>query len=231
MILVFLASLVGMNPMPVRADSPAGFLEDFESGWTDHTYIDNADWYSNNSTPYVEDDFGIGGTWGLSNSGNIFTWMAHPFQWTDPTLTGVLVGMDFQTSSTGALDDDRVGWMTEGNSTNSDLIFGVQVDPGSSGSNIQGYWDHVINVDEDKRPSIADVVLSGNTWYRLRAEFTKLTDASAQIDVELWTLDSGGDPDTLIASGSIADTSAILPEGNRPDVNYFAGTLYPAYKS
>ena len=31
MILVFLSSLLGMNPSPVLADSPAGVLEDFET--------------------------------------------------------------------------------------------------------------------------------------------------------------------------------------------------------
>ena len=44
MILVFVASLVGMNPMPVRADLPAGILEDFETGFAGSHVGDHADW-------------------------------------------------------------------------------------------------------------------------------------------------------------------------------------------
>ena len=56
--------------------------ETFESGWSDGAFIDNANWYSNNGIT-VENDFGVGGTWGLSNSGNIFTWIGQPFNWDD----------------------------------------------------------------------------------------------------------------------------------------------------
>jgi len=54
--------------------------------------------------------------------------------------------MDFQTSDTGIFDDDRMGWMTANPSTDSDIIFGVQMDP-ETAFRIEGYWDHVINDD------------------------------------------------------------------------------------
>ncbi|GEM_PF-1676346 len=233
-LLVFLTSLVGMNPLPARADSPSGFLEGFESGWTDHTFIDNAAWYSGNGV-YVENDFGIGGTWGLSNSANIFTWMAHPFQWDDPTLTGVILGMDFQTNGSSQFDDDRVGWMIQGSSINSDHIFGVQLDPGGGGQNIEAYWDGNTFGDDGGRTSIVTLPsLSANAWYRLRAEITKLTDTSARIDVTLTELDGSGNPGSVLASGSIPDTS-LLPNtaGEEiPNDGYFtATTLYPGYKN
>ena len=63
------------------------------------------------------------------------------FSGATPPLTGVLIGMDFQANGTGGFDDDRVGWMISDSSTNSNDIFGVQLDPGGSGQNIEAYWD------------------------------------------------------------------------------------------
>ena len=147
--------------------------------------------------------------------------------------TGVVVQMDFQTSGIGEFDDDRIGWMIEPNSMNSDLIFGIQLDNSGGHLRMEGYWDHVINVNEDIRVEMADldsVTLENNAWYRLIAEFTKLTATSAEIEGELWSLDSSGNPVSLVASGSIADTSA-LPVADQPDPAYFAGVLWPGYKN
>jgi hypothetical protein len=230
-ILTFLISMVGIPTTSARAD---GILEGFETGWTDHTFIDNANWYSANNL-YVEDNAGVGGAWGLATSANIFTWMGHPFQWSDPTLTGVVFGMDFQTNGSSQFDDDRVGWMIAGNSTNSDNEFGVQLDPGGTGQNIEAYWDGNTFGDDGGRTSIASLSgLSANAWYRLRAEITKLTATSAKIDVTLTALDASGNPGSVIASGSIPDT-ALLPNtsGNEiPNAGYFtATTMYPAFKN
>jgi hypothetical protein len=71
--------------------------------------------------------------------------------------------------------------------------------------------------------------LSSNAWYRLWAEFTRLTATSAQIDVELWSLDSGGGLDARVATGSITDTSTL--GGDSPDPAYFTGPIWPAYKN
>ena len=57
-----------------------------------------------------------------------------------------------------------------------------------AGYEIEGYWDGV-NV-ADKRPHFVDLpALGANTFYRFRAEFTKLTATSARIDVSLTELD------------------------------------------
>ncbi len=230
-ILTFLISMVGM---PTTVAKAAGISENFESGWSDHAFIDTVTgWYSANGI-YVENDFGVGGTWGLGNSNNIFTWMGHPFQWSDPTLTGVRFGMDFQTNGSGGFDDDRVGWMIAGNSTVSDNFFGVQMDPGGTGQNIEAYWDGV-TVNDGGRTSIVSLTgLSVSAWYRLQAEITKLTATSARIDVTLTALDASGNPGAVVASGSIPDTS-LLPDTTdnyKPKPGYFtATTMYPAYKN
>jgi len=76
--------------------------------------------------------------------------------------------------------------------------------------------------------------LSANSWYRLRATITKLNVESAKIEVTLTTLDGSGNPGTLVASGSIQDTS-LLPdttENYKPKPGYFtAATMYPAFKN
>jgi hypothetical protein len=215
------------------AEPPAA-CEDFESGWSDGTRIDDINqpsgpqWYANNG-PYVENDYGVGGTWGLASSGNIFTWVAHPFSWNASDLLGVNFQMDFKTDGAGGFDDDRVGWMIADDDVNSDYIFGVQMDP-ASGFRIEGYWDHDIGVDKDKRPPIVSLpALSANAWYQLRAEFTRLSATSAKIYVELWSLDGSGNPDSLVESGSIADTSELGDDS--PDPGYFTGPIWPAYKN
>jgi hypothetical protein len=235
LLLVFLASLVGMNPIPVRADSPAGTLEDFETGFAGSNVGAHADWYDGGAGPAAIAGNGVAGSVGLALDNDIFTWTAHPFQWSDASLTGVLIGMDFQTNGTGGFDDDRVGWMISDSSTNSNDIFGVQLDPGGSGQNIEAYWDGDSFGDDGGRTSIVSLpALSNNAWYRLRAEFTKLTATSARIDVTLTALDGEGNPGTEVASGSILDTN-LLPntaENEIPNAGYFtAATLWPGFKN
>jgi len=212
--------------------TPSG-CEDFETGYPLGSVIDNhADWFAGGAGPTIQAGIGVVGSVGLTNASQIFTWTAKPFTWTDPTVGGVDVQMDFQTDGSGEFDDDRVGWMISDSSTSSDYIFGVQLDNASGHLRLEGYWDHIINVDEDKRPEMADLdgaPLAANAWYRLRAEFTKLTDSSANVYAEVWSLDGAGDPDQLIASGEIVDTSTL--GGDAPDPAYFENTLWPAYKN
>ena len=91
---------------------------------------------------------------GLAAAGPIFTWVAHPFNWNAPDFMGLKVQMDFQTDGNGNFDDDRVGWMTSDTSTSSNFIFGVQLDPGGSGQNIEAYWDGDTVGDDGGRTAV-----------------------------------------------------------------------------
>ena len=85
--------------------------EDFDTGWTDGAFIDNADWYSNNG-PTIEQGEGVASSWGISPSGNIFIWKTQPFSWSDPSFSSAIFQLDFETDATAQFDDDRVGWQT-----------------------------------------------------------------------------------------------------------------------
>jgi hypothetical protein len=221
------------KPSPVEAD-PALVCEGFETGYTDGAELrTHDDWFyeSGNDGPDTESTVGFNGGWGLTDGDRVFTWVAHSFDWSDASFQGVVLQMDFKTDGSGHFDDDRLGWMISDTDDDSSNIFGVQMDPGGSGAsgyNIEGYWDSATG---EPRPSIANLpVLSANTWYRLRAEITKLTATSASIDVELWSLDGSGNNDTLLAEGSIADTSTLGT--NAPSSKYFTPTeMWPAYKN
>ena len=214
--------------------------EDFETGYTDGVELKlYDDWFYEavHSGPTTEDDAGIGGTWGVSDGSSIFTWIAHPFDWTDPLFQGITLQMDFKTNVDGNFDDDRVGWMISDTDDSSDNIFGVQLDPGgggASGNNIEAYWDGV-STDNGGRTSIADLpVLAGNAWYRLRLVVTKVGATSARLDAYLYSLTPAGAIESLMASGSIEDTDDLLPNssGNAiPNTRYFTGPIWPAYKN
>lgn len=219
-----------------------GLCEDFEAGFTLGLPVgDNADWFDDGGGPVVTAGIGVGGSVGLAPSPNIFTWTANPFDWTSKTLAGVVIQLDLQTDATGVLDDDRVGWMISDTSVNSDFIFGVQVDP-SGGSDdgdpagstrLEGYWDAVINVDEDHRPFIDSVAgnLNPDTFYRLRGEFTRISATSARVDASLTELDASGNPlpGPPVLSGTIVDTSLLGADA--PDPAYFTGPIWPGFKN
>ncbi len=204
---------------------------------------DHADWFADvgaTSGPTVTAGEGVAGSTGLSNSGDIFHWTSRPFSWTTGVAVGqtVVVGLDFQTDSSGRLDDDRVGWMLKNDSDGSDFIFGVQADPGGEGvgGNMECYWDSSSFGDNGGRTSIADLpALNGSAWYRMQVGFTKLTDTSCQIDASFWSLDAAGAVDQLLANGGIVDTSALAV--GKPLNDYFTGLaaygnqMWPAYKN
>ncbi|GJM25178.1 MAG: hypothetical protein DHS20C16_15930 [Phycisphaerae bacterium] len=219
-----------------------GTCEDFETGFTIGQPVgDHAEWFDDGGGPVVTAGAGTGGSVGLAPSGNIFTWTANPFDWTSKSLAGVVVQLDLQTDATGLLDDDRVGWMISDISVNSDFIFGVQVDPSGGGDDgdpagstrLEGYWDATINVDEDKRPFIDSVAgnLVPDTFYRLRAEFTRLSATSARVDASLTELDALGIPvaGPPVLAGTIADTSLLGADA--PDLAYFTNPIWPAFKN
>jgi len=214
--------------------------EDFESGFAlGQELRTHADWFyeDGNSGPVPTAGIGVDGSIGLSNGNRAFAWVAHEFSWNDPLLLGVWFQMDYQTDSAGVFDDDRLGWSISDTSDNSDWIFGVQMDPGGGGAggNIETYWDGDTFGDDGGRYSIADLpALSGNTWYRLRGEFTKLTATSAQIDVTLWELDASGDTVGQVVSGSVASTDSLPDTADEeiPNSGYFtAAKMWPVYKN
>jgi hypothetical protein len=186
------------------------------------------DWYDGGGGPVATAGSGVAGSVGLGSAGAIFTWTAHPFDWNAPDFQGVNFQADFQTDGSSHFDDDRIGWMITDSSTSSSNIFGLQLDPGGSGYDIEGYWD---GASADRRPHIVDLpALSANTWYRFRADITKLTATSASIDVTLTELDASGNPVGVVASGSIADTSTLGADA--PNSKYFtASAIWPAYKN
>ncbi|MEE8308347.1 MAG: alkaline phosphatase, partial [Gammaproteobacteria bacterium] len=191
-----------------------------------------ADWTDGGSGPVVTAGAGVAGSVGLAPGSNIFTWTALPFDWNAADLQGVTISLDLQTDDSGEYDDDRIGWMITDSSTSSSNIFSVQMDPGgdgASGQNIEGYWDGVNGAD--RRPSIVNLpVLTADTWYRLELTVTKLTATSASLDVTFMELDASGDPSSIVASGSIADTATLGDD--EPNAKYFdPSTIWPAYKN
>ena len=208
------------------------YTEAFESGYTLGAELrTHPNWFYEdaNSGPRVQAGIGVAGSQGLTNGDRIFTWVAHPFDWNHPDFVGVDVQMDFETSSAGEFDDDRIGWMISNTSDSSSNIFGVQLDPGGAGLDIEGYWDGVTSAD--RRPHIVDLpALKNSTWYRFRVEITKRTATSAGISVSLTELDASGNPAGSVATGSIADTSQLGDDA--PNAKYFtATTRWPAFKN
>ena len=108
-------------------------------------------------------------------------------------------------------------------------IFGIQLDPGANGLNIEGYWDGISSPDIFY-PIVDVPALYADSWYRLQAVITKIGATSARIDVELWSLDAYGNPDALKAAGSIADTSTLGADA--PDIKYFTAVgMWPVYRN
>ncbi|GAG40004.1 unnamed protein product, partial [marine sediment metagenome] len=126
--------------------------------------------------------------------------------------------------------DDRIGFYRGGLSTSSSNVMSIQMDPGGSGMNIEGYWDGVGAADQ--RPSIVDLtgLLAADSWYRLQTTFTKTAIANEPIiDVTLHAVNGDGSTGALVVSATL-DT-ATLPAADRPHTKYFSGTAYPAYKN
>ena len=206
---------------------PPGFQEGFDAYTPGSTIGTYGDWYDGGGGPVVTDGNGVAGSVGLGSAANIFTWTAHPFDWNDPNILGVTIGMDFQTDASGQFDDDRLGWMIAANSIDSADIFGVQLDHPDGG--IVTYWRQGATRIQDQI-----VPLSGtksNTWYRFRAEITKLAlPTEARIEVNLVELDVDGNPVGTPYSGTVENTS--LWSGGVPDDRYFtAPTMWPAFKN
>jgi type IX secretion system substrate protein len=208
------------------------FCESFDTFTTGNVVGSDGEWFDNGSGPIVEATNGVDGSQGLAPGSSIFTWTNYPFDWTAADFTGFKVQLDFQASASGEFDDDRVGWMIDNTTTDSDFIFGVQVDNASGHLRMEGYWDNTFG-DDAGRVEMADldvVTIANNGWYRLIADITKLGATSASIDGELWSLDASGNPVSLVASGTIPNTASV-GSGITPNVAYFTGPIWPAYKN
>jgi len=173
---------------------------------------------------------GVASSNGLAAANNIFTWSAHPFNWNDVDLEKVNVQMDFKSDGSGNFDDDRVGWMTTISNVTSSNFFGVQLDPGGTGQNIETYWRRADGTTRVELTIVSLPAISVNTWYRLRAEITKLTATSARIDVTLTQLDASGNPGSVVATGSVANTNDFGADA--PPATYFnPSNLYPSFRT
>ena len=221
---------VSADGVPPGPGPSGGICEDFDSGFTlGETIGTHAEWFDGGSGPVVTSGNGVAGSVGLAPASAIFTWTAQPFSWNDPDMRGVNFQADFQTDSSGNFDDDRIGWMITDDSTSSDNIFGVQLDHTDGG--IVTYWRNgTTRIQDPIVPLTALTDTKADTWYRFRAEITKLTATSARIDVSLVELDGSGNPTGTPLTGSVADTSTW--PGGTPNTTYFtADTMWPAYKN
>jgi len=207
--------------------SQGGVLETFNTGFTTgQTVGTHAEWYDGGSGPVVTSGNGVAGTIGLAPSGTIFTWDAHPFNWSDPEILGVSFRMDFESSSSGTFDDDRIGWATSITSTSSDIQFGVQLDDPDGG--VVTFWRNSAEVRYQEPITTYSGILT-NTFYRLRANITKLTLTAVKIDVSLTRLDGSGNELQVVASGSLANTSSLGSDA--PAARYFTATsMWPSFK-
>lgn len=233
--------------------------EGFESGFANGQplRIHNGWFYEEqNESPVVYKGGGFGNGWGISPGDRAFTWTEKRFVWDpNPKLAAVVVGGDWQTDSNGLLDDDRAGWSISDEDDSSDNIFGVQIDPldviSEDGEaqlappvetpsdeiklNIEAYWDGEVVGGDGGRTSILELPeLKADTWYRMRAKFTKLTPASVKIDVTFVELDDEGKPTGDELTGTLDDTSQLpdTPGNWKPNPSYFsAPEVWPVYKN
>ena len=241
MIRLSIALTLAAMVIPSVAVAAEPVTEDFESGYSAGEPLRvHADWFfmEDKQDPTTEEEAGVGDSFGVAKGDRCFTWIAHPFSWNDPELASVTVGGDWQTDDEGRLDDDRAGWAATDATDSSDNVFGVQMDPGGdgeSGMNIECYWDGEKFGDDAGRASIVDLPeLKPDTWYRLRATFTKLTASSAKIDVTFTELDDEGEPTGEPTTGTVADTAAMaeVDGGAVPNSGYFSPeSIWPVLKN
>jgi hypothetical protein len=196
---------------------------------------DQPGWRDDADGPSIGAANGVAGSHGLTNATDIFTWQGHPFSWNDPVFQQAIFELDFQSSAGGTaalFDDDRIGWMTSNVSALSDSFFGVQLDPGASGTapNVETYWRNASGARVDSMLVNLTGLIAANTWYRLRLEVLKLGATSARLDVAVLRLGTSGDPEAVIAAGSLASTDAL--GAGAPAARYFTQPVqYPAYKN
>lgn len=252
-------AIILLSPFIVASSSLATAgeesMENFEIGFANGQPLRiHQGWFyeDQNETPVVFKGGGLDNGWGIAPGDRAFTWTAKGFVWDpNPQLAAIVVGGDWQTDSEGMLDDDRAGWTISDEDDSSDNIFGVQIDPldpvpvegqlpvapGPSDEvklNIETYWDGEPGDDSGRATILELPKLEPNTWYRLRAKITKLSPASARIDVTFVQLNDKGQPAGEELSGTLEDTSKLpdTPGQRKPNPSYFsAPQVWPVYKN
>lgn len=203
--------------------------DDFDS-YADGPLLDSSDWAANDSrTPNVQDGIGVGGTKGVTNAqyGAVMSGVeANKVVWGDLAVNDYLVlKMDFESSTTGEFDDDRL-YLTYSadNVTSSSNNFGVQLDyttvDNVNIANIQTYYRS--GTDRVEVPFVTDIIAANSTWYTFELKITKTGAESAVFDVKLAPV--GGD---VIASGT---WNTLTSDTRQPNADYFT-ELWPAFKN
>ena len=119
------------------------------------------DWFTESTRvdPVPLYGIGVNGSVGLTDGSPIFTWLTHPFKWSEmDDGDAVMMKIDLKTDGDGLMDDDRVGWMVSNTDDSSNHILGVQIDPEGADLRLEGYWDGDIVGDDDGRPVIDEIV-------------------------------------------------------------------------
>jgi len=168
---------------------------------------------------------GVNGTAGLGYGSAIFNWKGQSFQWSALAVgTKVAISLDFQSSTTGKFDDDRVGWtITPDASTSTGSQLALQLDNTSEGG--------MVFYHNSTRTPVLNALsgIKNSTWYRFSVEYTKLTATSATIVGTLTELDASGNPTGTPYVGTIADTSTFA---NPPSTSLFTSAQQcPSYKN
>ncbi len=210
-------------------------FDTFDSYPDGTTVADLPDWYAEGSSSEVQ-SIGIGGSQGVTSDSTVFTWSAgdgsiNRFNWSDLVAGDtVILSMDFEFLD--AFEDDAVGWIIGHDSTDRRDYFRVRLDEiGFLGDRygIEGNWD--VAGAGSATVTIAEIpgTPTAGSWYRLWAEFTRLTATSVSIDAEVWLLDAAGAQVSKIAGGSIPDTSALGSDA--PDTSFFTSDVWPAFRN
>ncbi len=228
-------------------------FDDFES-YTAFTRLgDQPDWSTTEGDTTVKGANGVGGSQGLSPGSNYFVWSAgdgsiNGFNWTASSGSppdGILeladgdalvISMDFLFGvGTQGFERESVGFTIFPNIPDSIYYFSISLDdiddiPGSN-YGIEASWftmngtNPVTTIASIPNPTVG-------AWYRLRAEFSKLTETSLSIYAQVWLLDDNGNKVSLFASGSIADTSVFGNDGPHEAYCWSRDTgisLWPAF--
>lgn len=208
------------------------YTEDFETGYTPGTRIATytASWWGDNDpetdNPIVETDNGLAGTIGLGQAAKPFTWLAHTFDWSNPAITSVVLGIDLETTwipdgqteeTYKPFDDDYLGWTVVNNSNSSGDIFGVHLE----GRELRSHW---MGGTKDREVVLATLpVLPELSWYRLRVTYTKTSDTSLIMEATLTELDANGNLGNLVGSGSVDTANSGT---TAPNLDNFIGPMY-----
>lgn len=209
------------------------YTDGFETGYTINTRLADYPtvWFGDNDpptdNPLIEANNGLAGTVGLGQAAKSFTWLAHSFDWSNPSITSVVLGIDFETTwipdgqtvdTYKPFDDDYLGWAVVNNSDSSGNIFGIHLE----GREMRAHW--MGGTKEREVTLMTMPVLPALSWYRLRVTYTKLTATSLRLDATLTELDENGNLGNVVGSGTILDTSNSGTTG--PNADLFTGPMW-----